>query len=98
LVVEAEWVAVLIRKIPVHSFEAMVEQVVAEDFSEFKVYYLLSRPIVQLLLVQAVLWVRKIHPMLALSPTAEMVDIQHSIILRAKLLAVRVVRRYSQTL
>jgi uncharacterized membrane protein len=29
----------------------MVEQVAAEDFNEFKVYYLLSHPIVQLLLV-----------------------------------------------
>jgi hypothetical protein len=50
LVVEAEWVVVSTRKIPVRSFETMVEQVVAEDFNEFKVYYLLSHPIAQLLL------------------------------------------------
>jgi hypothetical protein len=47
LVVEAEWVVVSIRRIPVHSFETMVEQVAAADFIEFKVYYLLSHPIVQ---------------------------------------------------
>jgi uncharacterized membrane protein len=98
LVVEAEWVVVSTRKIPAHSFEAMVEQVVAEGFSEFKVYYLLSHPIVQLSLVQAVLWVRKIHPMLVSLPTEETVEYPHSITLPAKPLAVRVVRGYSQTL
>jgi uncharacterized membrane protein len=98
LVVEAEWVVVSTRKIPVRSFETMAEQVVAEDFIEFKVYYLLSHPIVQLLLAQAVLWVRKIHPMLGLSLMVGMEDILHSITLPVKPLAVKVVREYSQTL
>jgi hypothetical protein len=62
----------------------MVEQAVAEDFIEFKVYYLLSHPIVQLLLVQAVLWARKIQPTLDLLPTEETVEHQHSTEAHAK--------------
>jgi hypothetical protein len=62
----------------------MVEQAVAEDFIEFKVYYLLFHPLVQLLLALAVLWVREIHPMLDSLPTEEMVERHHSTEARAK--------------